>query len=49
MKKQLQELIIDNYWKRRNGLLPDEWFWADLLYMSLYPECDYNFVGNAKP
>lgn len=25
----LSILVIVNYWKRANGLLPDEWYWAD--------------------
>lgn len=29
----LQPLIEDNYRKRANRLLPDEWFWGDRLLM----------------
>ena len=30
----LKPLIEDNYEKRRLGLIPDEWFWADFIAIS---------------
>lgn len=30
----LSVLVIVNYWKRKHGLAPDEWYWADLELIS---------------
>lgn len=35
VKVTLERLIINNYAQREAGLLPDEWYWADRLYITL--------------
>lgn len=30
----LSVLVMMNYWKRKRGLAPDEWYWADLELIS---------------
>lgn len=40
----LQKLLINNYRLREKGMLPDKWYWADILYLKIYG--DYSFYHN---
>ena len=37
----LRPLIRENYILRREGLLPDEWYWADVLALELGADYKY--------